>query len=430
MRHRVSLVVFLVAVAAANASDWPQWRGPNRDGVSHEKGLLPTWPAEGPKLLWNAKDANKDAKGKNVGRGWSSLAIVGNRIFTMGEMNAGKGNATFLVCLDRDTGKVLWSTPVGEPRGVGPRSTPTVDQDRVYAVTSAGQLVCVDADKGTILWSKDYDKDFAGKSMAGWHFCESPLIDGDKLICTPGGMDAGLVALDKKTGEVIWKSPVDDTEGAGYASIMATDAGGVHQYVTFMSEQKGLVGVAAKDGKLLWNYRKVANGTGNIPTPIVKDDLIFASSGYGTGAALLKLVPDGAGGIKVEEKYFLKGNQLQNHHGQLVRIGDYIYGGHGHNEGHPFCLHMESGKFAWGPERNHTDSGSAAVTAAGGDIYFRWQDNTMGLVEASPGGYVLRGEFKLPNNLGTGWQQPVVLDGKMYIRGNGQVLCYDVSAAK
>ena len=432
MHSRWSLLVLPLVALSAAASDWPQWRGPNRDGVSMERGLLTSWPEGGPKLLWNAKDANKDDKGKSVGNGWSSLAIVGKRIFTMGEMRdeKEKKDATFLICLDRDTGKVLWSTKVGDTRGDnGPRSTPTVDGDRVYGVTNAGQLVCLDAEKGTIVWSKDYVKDFDGKSMAGWHFCESPLIDGDKLICTPGGLEAGVVALDKKTGDVIWKCPVEDKEGAGYASIMPSDGGGVHQYVTFMSHVKGLVGVDAKTGKVLWNYRKVANGTGNISTVLVKGDLVFASTGYGTGSALLKLLPDDKGGVKIEEKYFLGGNKLQNHHGQLVRIGDYIYGGHGHGDGQPFCLHMESGKFAWGPERNHPGSGSAAIIAAGGDIYFRWEDNTMGLVEASPGGYVLKGEFKLPN-LGTGGQHPVVLDGKMYIRGNGQVLCYDVHSGK
>ncbi|HEX3315219.1 MAG TPA: PQQ-binding-like beta-propeller repeat protein [Gemmataceae bacterium] len=432
MRSRWSLLLLPFLALSVSASDWPQWRGPNRDGVSLERGLLSTWPEGGPKLLWNARDANKTDNGKNVGEGWSSLAIVGKRIYTMGDMRdeKAKKNATFLVCLDRDTGKVLWSTKAGDTRGGnGPRSTPTVDGDRVYGVTNAGQLACLDAEKGTIVWSKDYVKDFAGRSMASWHFCESPLIDGEKLICTPGGLEAGLIALDKKTGEVLWKSPVEDKGGAGYASIMPSDGGGVHQYVTFMSQDKGLVGVDAKTGKLLWNYRRVANGTGNISTVIVKGDLIFASTGYGTGSALLKLLPDGAGGVKIQEKYFLGGNKLQNHHGQLVRIGDYIYGGHGHGDGQPFCLHMESGKFAWGPERNHPGSGSAAVIAAGGDIYFRWEDNTMGLVEASPGGYVLKGEFRLPN-LGTGWQHPVVAGGKMYIRGNNQVLCYDIHSGK
>jgi outer membrane protein assembly factor BamB len=426
MRCWLVLVASFSLLSLAAADDWPQWRGPHRDGVSNEHGLLTSWPEKGPKLLWNAKDANKDnAKSKNVGTGWSTLAIAGNRIFTMGDF----GKECHLVCLDRNGGKVLWSTQIGTTRsGDGPRSTPTVDGDRVYGLTNAGQLACLSVDKGDVLWKKDYTADFAGKSMAAWHFCESVLIDGDKLICTPGAEQAGMVALDKKTGEVIWKSAIPASNGAGYASIMPSDGGGVHQYVTFMANGKGLVGVDAKTGKLLWFYKKVANGTGNIPTPIIKGDLVFATSGYGTGAALLKLVPDGKGGITYEEKYFLPGKTLQNHHGQVMLVGDYIYGGHGHNDGQPFCLHMESGKFAWGPQREHPGSGSAAVTVADNHVYFRWQDNTMGLVEASPGGYVLKSSFQLPPGIGTGWQQPVVLDGKMYIRGNNQVLCYDVKS--
>ena len=156
---------------------------------------------------------------RGIGNGWSSLSIVGKRIFTMGDLNSGKGNATHIVCLDRDTGKVLWSTQIGSTRGDnGPRCTPTVDGDLVYGLSNAGQLACVTADKGTIVWNKDFVNNFGGKSMAQWHFCESPLIDGDKLICTPGGEEAGLVALDKKTGETIWKCAIPKSGGAGYAS--------------------------------------------------------------------------------------------------------------------------------------------------------------------------------------------------------------------
>lgn len=427
MRLQTTLVLSFLVVASATAADWPQWRGPNRDGVSTEKGLLTAWPEKGPAVIWNSKEANKDVeKGKNVGTGWSSLAIVGNRIYTMGD----HGKDCHIVCLDRDTGKLVWSTPIGGTRANdGPRCTPTVDAGHVYGLTNAGQLACVSAETGKVVWTRDFVKEFAGKSMASWHYCESPLIDGDKLICTPGGDDAALAALDKKTGKTLWTSKIPGTGGCGYASIVVSNGGGVRQYVTLMGGGKngGLVGVDAKTGEFLWNYRRIANGTGNIPTPIVKGDLIFTSTGYGTGAALLRLSNQG-GRVQMKEEYFLPGKTLQNHHGQLVLVGEYVYGGHEHNEGHPFCLHMESGKFAWGPigKNDHPGRGSAAITYADGHVYFRWQDNVMGLVEASPGGYVLKGQFNLPGNLGTGWQHPVVLDGKLYIRGRDQVICYDV----
>lgn len=425
MRAPIAVIGSLLVFASiAIAADWPQWRGPHRDGISPDHGLLSSWSEKGPDLVWSSKTVNK---GKNIGAGWSSVSLVGDRIYTMGDF----GKECHVVCLERGTGKLVWSTHIGRTRGNGgPRCTPTIDGENVYALTNDGQLACLGTVKGEIRWKHDYAEDFAGKSMANWHFCESPLVDGEKLICTPGGDKAGVMALDKKTGKVIWQCPIPGSGGAGYSSLVASDGAGVRQYITFMGRGKGLVGVEAKSGKLLWSYTRVANGTGNIPTAIIKGDLVFATSGYGTGSALLKLVADGKGGVTAQEQYFLKGNVLQNHHGQVVLVGDYVYGGHGHNEGHPFCLHMESGKFAWGPVfgEKHPGSGSAAVIYADGNLYFRWQDNTMGLIEASPGGYVLRSSFSLPSGLNTGWPQPVVVDGKLYIRGNDNLLCYDVRA--
>lgn len=305
-----------------------------------------------------------------------------------------------------------------------------MDGDRLYALSNAGHLACLSVDKGEVLWSKEYERDFGGRWMASWYFCESPLVDGDKVICTPGGDQAALVALNKMSGEVIWKSEIPGGGGCGYSSIMPVEVKGIRQYVTLMGGGKsgGLVGVDAKTGKFQWNYRRIANGTGNIPTAIVKGDLIFTSTGYGTGAALLQVVPDGKGSLKAAEKYFLPGNVLQNHHGQMILVGDHIYGGHGHNDGQPFCLHMASGKFAWKPQQEHPGGGSAAVAYADGHMYFRWQDNVMGLIEATPQGYRLKGSFPLPKGMSTGWPHPVVLDGKLYVRGGDQLLCYDIQA--
>lgn len=426
---------------ASRTTDWPQWRGPNRDGKSLETGLLREWPKAGPKLLWNSRDVNK---GNNLGRGYSSLAIANERIYTLGDREGHrKPNDTtkgslergmHLVCLDLATGKELWATKVSPSWSDGPRCTPTVDGDRVYTLTPferdrerIGYLSCVDAMTGKLVWQKDLRKEFGGQMQSGWNYSESPTIDVDKVIVTPGGKAAAMVALNKVTGDVIWKCETPKNCGAGYASIMTAEVGGVKQYITLMGPPLGLVGVDAYTGKFLWSYAKVTNGTAAIPTPLVQDDYVFASSGYGTGSALLKLVADGNGGVKAEEKYFLKGGTLQNHHGGMVMVGDYIYGGHGHTDGQPFCLEWKIGKLQWGPETNPAGQASAAVVYADGRLYFRWQNNLMGLIEATPKGYNLVSEFQLPKGTSTpGWQHPVIHQGKLYVRSNDQVLCYDV----
>lgn len=396
--------------------DWPQWRGPNRDAISSERGLLKEWPAGGPKLLWNSQKVND---GDGIGKGYSSITISQGRIFTMGDVN----KDGFVFALDEATGKNLWKTRVSPGQGDGPRCSPTVDGDRVYALSRQGILTCLNTSDGKVLWQVDYRKDFGGRIMSSWDFSESPLIDGEKLLCTPGADEAAIVAMNKNTGEYIWKSKVAGCGGAGYASIVTADVGGVRQYITLMG--RGIVGVRASDGKQLWFYKKIANGTANIPTPIVRGDEVFCSTGYGTGSALLKLVPTSDGGVDAKEIYFLPGNTLQNHHGGMILLGDYIYGGHGHNNGLPFCVHMETGKLVWGPQRG-AGTGSAAVVYADGHLYFRYQNGTIALVEATPEGYNLKSQFESPAGMGTGWPHPVILHGKLYIRGNNQLLCYDV----
>src|SRR5665213_557600 len=320
----------LCAADADNAAaECPQWRGPQRDGVSEEKGLLQKWTAKGPPLDWKAD---------GLGEGYASLAIADGKIYTMGKRN----NTVYVMARDGDDGHSLWATPVGGSTGDPPSSTPTVDGELVYAVGPQGDIVCVEAAGGKLVWQKSFLKDFGG-SVPTWKFCESPLVDGDKLICTPGGRDATLVALNKKTGETIWKCAVPGGAGggSGYASTVISEAAGVKQYVQLMGAGTGCIGVAAEDGKFLWSYPRVSNGTASIPTPIVKGDYVFCSSGYGTGAALLKLSQSG-NGVKAEEVYFLNGNVFQNHHGGLVLVGDYVYGGHGHNQGFPTCVELKT----------------------------------------------------------------------------------------
>jgi outer membrane protein assembly factor BamB len=391
----------------AAKGDWPQWRGPKRDAVSTEKGLLQEWPEKGPPLLWEVK---------GLGEGYSSVAIAEDKIFTLGK----RGGDTYLIARARADGKDLWAVKVG--RGGSAQSTPTVDGDRVYGLANNGDLVCVDIPNKKALWRKNLPKDFGGRMMSHWGYSESPLVDGDKLVCTPGGKSATLVALNKKTGAVIWKGMVPDGDGAGYASIVTSDACGVRQYVQLL--QRGVVGIAAKDGKFLWRYNKMANGIANIPTPIVKGNFVFCSTSYGAGSALLELVGDKKG-IKAEELYFLNGRKLQNHHGGLVLVGDYIYGGHGKNNGIPVCVELKTGKVAWNQGRG-PGSGSAAVVYADGNLYFRYQSGLMALIEASPEGYHLKGKFPIPHKGGPSWSHPVVLDGKLYLREQDWLMCYDL----
>ena len=406
----------LAADPVGPAHHWPHWPGPKPHRVSTETGLLKEWPAEGPRLVWNSKVVNGT---KGVGRGFSSVVVAGGRIFTMGD----RGKDGFVFALEEATGKELWATRISNGQGDGPRCTPTVDGDRVYALSRQGELACLSADKGEVRWRLNFKTDLGGRMMSGWDYSESPLVDGAKLICTPGGENDALVALNKLTGELLWKAPVKNGGGSGYASIVVAEVGGIRQYITLLG--RCIVGVDARDGKLLWRYDKVANGTANIPTPIVRGDLVFCSTGYGRGSALLQLVPQ-SGGIEAKELYFLKGKELQNHHGGLVLVGDYIYGGHGHNDGLPFCLEMKTHKFAWGPVRG-AGTGSAAVVYADGNLYFRYQSGVMALVEATPKGYHLKSEFELPRYTGTpSWPHPVVANGHLYIRGNDVLLCYDV----
>lgn len=407
-------VIATTAFAAKPAHEWPSWRGPNRDGISKETGLLDKWTGDGPKLAWSVK---------GLGRGYSSVAIAGGKIFTMGSMREG----TMLVALDLKNGKQLWKQKVGSG---SPNCTPTVDGDYVYALGRSGDFLCAKTSDGSVVWRKNYRKDFGGRMMSGWGYSESPLVDGDKLICTPGAGDAMIVALDKKTGKTLWKAglPGDvgrrGRDGAAYSSVVISNGGGVKQYIQLTG--RGLISVDAKTGKTLWTYNRIANGTANIPTPLVKGDLVFCSTGYGTGAALLKIVKKG-GSVDVEEQYFLDRRKLQNHHGGMILVGDYVYCGHGHNQGYPICIELKTGKVQWGGGRTRgAGTGSAAVVYADGHLYFRYENGVMALIEATPKEYRLKGSFKLASINGRSWPHPAIYDGKLYLRDQGTLMCYEI----
>jgi outer membrane protein assembly factor BamB len=394
--------------------DWPQWRGSKRDSVCTETGLLQQWPEEGPKLLWKAR---------NLGGGYSTPSVAAGRIFGMSFRGKDEG----VWALDANTGKELWWTRIADRGrigyGEGSRCTPTVDGASLYALGVSGDLACLEVATGKICWQKSLTRDFGGRMMSGWGYSESPLVDGDVLVCTPGGKNATLVALDKHTGDVSWKAQVPEGDGAAYSSIVVAEVGSRRLYVQLLG--RGIVGVSAKDGRFLWRYNRIANGTANIPTPIVKDNYVFCSTGYNSGSALLKLVADGVS-VRAEEVYYLPGRVLQNHHGGMVLVGDYLYGGHGHKNGFPVCIKLKTGEVVWRKDRG-PGTGSAAVLYADGNLYFRYENGLMALIAATPEGYKEKSTFRLPETSGRpSWPHPVIANGHLLIRDQDVLLCYDV----
>jgi len=401
------------AKVALSVKDWPTFRGAQRDSLSRDTGLLKSWPADGPPLAWK-----EPAKG--LGKGYSSVAVVGDKVFTMGDA----GDACYVFAVSRADGQNLWQTKVGKtgaPGGYeGPRCTPTVDGNLVYAVGQHGDLVCLDTAKGTEIWRKDLRKEFGGQ-VGGWGYSESPLVDGDKLLVTPGGRGATIVALNKKSGDVIWKSDVKG-DRAEYASMAIAEVGGIRQYVQLLA--RNVVGIAADDGRVLWTYDKLGGNTANVPTPIVKGDLIFCSAGYGKGAALLKLTAS-QGNVEVQEQYFNR--DLNNRHGGVVLIGGHLYGDRD-DSGNPWCADLLTGQPVAGWKKQSKGSGSMSVTFADGFLYCRYQNGVVALVEATPTGYKEAGSFRIQNTRGPSWPHPVVVDGRLYLREQDQLWCFDVKA--
>jgi len=403
------ILLLLNLALAAPAADWPQFRGPNRDDISKETGLLKSWPKDGPPLAWQIKD---------LGSGYSSLSVVGDRIYTLGN----KGNVTKAFALERDTGKLVWSVDVG-PSGGDLGCTPTVDGDRIYALGQQGDLVCLKAKDGERVWHRNLLKEFDG-SIGSWHYCESPLVDGDHVIVTPGGTKATVVALNKTTGETVWKCGFTLKQPeAGYSSAVIAEVGGVKQYIKLLDG--GLIGVSA-DGKALWQYDKLGPNTANIPTPVVLKDEILAVAGYGKGGALLKLKADGKD-VKAEEIYFNR--ELTNKHGGVLVVGDYVYGDTD-DSGRPYCAEVKTGKIKWQRKANESKgNGSASVTYADGRLYFHYQNGIVALVEASPDGYKETGSFHVKTD-GNAWAHPVVVGGHLYLREGDALFCYDVREKK
>ena len=397
---------------------WAQFHGPGRDSVCREKGLLKKWPKEGPKLLWTLK---------GLGSGYSSVSIADGTIFTMGDRTSKDGSdSQFVLAYDLKTRKLLWATPIGPPHSDGSRCTPTVDGDLVFALGTEGDLVCLEAKTGKIRWKKNLPTDFGGAMMSGWKFCESPLVDGNKVICTPGGTDAAMVALDKQNGNTIWKCALPEMgkegkDGAGYSSALVARIGGVRQYVQLLG--RGVIGVDAQTGRFLWGYNRIANTTANITTPVVRGNYVFVTTAYNTGAAMLKITREGDI-FKAQEVYFITPKEFQNHHGGVVLAGNYVYGGHGTNRGDTTCIEFGTGKIMW--KERAPGRGSASVLYADGNLIFRYDRGEVLLIEATPDAFRLKGRLEPPRGEGPAWAHPVIHNGRLYLRHGDILSCFDV----
>jgi outer membrane protein assembly factor BamB len=400
-----------------SSSDWPQWRGPQRNGVSQEKGLLKQWPAEGPKLLWQAND---------IGDGYSTPSVVGMRIYVMS--NRGFENE-FVQALSTQDGKPVWTTRVGNVGSPNDflygkaRSTPTVDGDSIYALGSDGDLACLETASGKIRWQKSIRKEFGG-TPGVWAYAESPLVDGDVVVVTPGGSQATIVALNKKTGAVVWTSAVPGGDPAGYASAIVVQAGGRRQYVQFLS--KGIVGVDAKTGQFLWRYSEVAKGMAQMVTPVARESYVYGGA-HAIGGGLVRLKSDG-GGISAEQLYFARG--LPNNIGGSVLVGDYLYGTAGKGL---VAVEFTTGKLKWQAE----GIGSGSVAYADGMLYLHGENGDVALVEATPEEYREKGRFTPPvqpqrKKQGPfpekAWTYPVIANGRLYIRDIGTLWTFDIKA--
>jgi len=394
----------LAVVSGANlrAADWPTFLGPNRDGCSPDSGLLKQWPEDGPKLLW---------KNESLGPGWSSVAVVGGRVYTTGNGNENQ----MLICIDGTTGKTLWSAPQGPKSSHrqydGARATPTVDGDRIYLTGGDGRLTCQSAQEGRVLWAKEMRRDFGGK-VGGWQYAESPLILGNLVVVTPGG-DHPVVALDKATGATVWKS--DKPATAGYSSCLPITLGGGTVIVN--GTQSGLLAIDAKTGKEIYRNPFASGNVANTPTPAFSDGYLFWAVGYKKGSLCLK-VGHTAGGWTFDEAW--TSGDFTCHPGNYVIANGCVYG---KGKGSVVCADLKTGTTKW-TERG----GSGEITWADGLLYsFADQGGKLTLIDPAADASRVKGRLQVAGT-GNSWSHPVVVNGRLYLRYDSNLYCYDVRA--
>lgn len=430
-RKRILVLVTLLLMQVGNlafAEDWPQFRGPNRDGHSPSIGIAKSWKNKKPPLI-NEFDG--------VGKGYSSFSIVDGKLYTTGNSD----QTQFVVCLDLESGKTVWKKDLLDALPnhavMGARSTPTIDEDRLYVTSSDGQLFCLDiTNQGTVVWKKNFQEDFGGRLMSGWGYSESPLVDENRVVVTPGGFGALVVALDKKTGKEIWRSGfVEDVpgknihgqklnEGAGYSSMIKADLGlGAPQYVQFLG--RGLVGIDSRTGKVSWLHTLYANRKSNICSPVYADSRIVYSSAPAGGLCIIRV-------DSTDQNELLKQinrpstDRLECHHGGMVAYDGHLFFGAGENQGFPTCIQLSNGKLKWGGFRG-PGRGSAAVVYVDEKLIFRYQNGVVAMVEADGDQYRPLGYFNQSvKSEGKSWAHPVVVDRKLFLRENEKVMTYDL----
>ncbi|NOY40785.1 MAG: PQQ-binding-like beta-propeller repeat protein [Planctomycetes bacterium] len=406
-----AVVLFASSITSALAVDanWPQWRGPNRDDVSQETGLLQSWPEGGPKQVWLFEDC---------GLGYSGLAIVGNRIYILGA----RSEKEQLLCLRASDGKELWAVSVGNVLknswGNGPRSTPTVDGNLVYALSGQGNLVCCNTKDGSLVWSKTMLE--LGGGLPVWGFSESPLIHGNHLLCTPGGDQGAVVALEKLSGDLVWQAS-ELTDIAHYSSIVVAEHLGKQVGIQFLVSQ--LVGIDLEDGSVLWSVPWPGR-TAVVPTPIVWGDKIYVSSGYGTGCMMVKMGENHSISPVYDNKL------MSNHHGGIIRIDDSLFG-YSNKKGWT-CQDFDTGEKVW-QERKEFDKGSIAY--ADGRFYCLSEgEGEVVLIASSKEGWEEHGRFRLDPQTelrspkGRIWTHPVITGGRLYLRDQELLFSFDVQA--
>ena len=387
--------------------DWPQFGGPARDNISRETGLLKEWPKDGPPLAW---------KIKGVGEGFSSISVSNGKLFTAGD----EGSSSYLFALNEADGSPLWKAKLGATGGgggyPGPRATPTVDGDRVYMIGQFGDLICCQIADGKELWRTNLNKDLKGKMMSGWGNAESVLVEGDAVICSPGGSAGTLAALDKKSGKVMWRS-TDFTDSSAYMSPVVATIEGARQAVVLTD--KSVAGIAVADGKLLWRIDRKGQ-TAVIPTPIVKDNMVYVASGYGVGCDLFKVTAND-GKFNVEKVYSNK--VMVNHHGGVILLGDSLYG-FSDSKGWT-CQDLLTGEAKW---KDKDILGKGTISYADGRFYLRGEkDGTIVLMEATPEAHAQKGRLAQPERSDkAAWAHLVIANGKLYVRDEDVLLCYDV----
>jgi len=402
------LTSFILLSLALNtfASDWPQWRGPDRSGVNPEKGLANQWPEGGPKLLYKAT---------GVGVGFSSVVIADGTLYTLGDL----GDACYLFALDLE-GKHKWKTRVGDPKGhrgyPGPRSTPTVAGGHVYCLGQHSDLVCITT-AGKEVWRVNLQNDFGGKMMSGWRWSESPLVDDGNVIVTPGGSNGAVIALNAKTGKTAWRCE-DWQDSAGYSSLIIRDIGGIKQYLQLTGSS--VAGIDASNGKLLWSAPRKGR-TAVVSTPVFHKGTLFVTSAYSVGCNGFTVeYMDSKFSAKEIYKHE-KSVGMANHHGGVIRVGDYVYGSNG---GSMSCLRLADGKVMW----NERSAGKGAIVVADNKIILRTERGPVSLVKLSPKAYEEVSRFDQPERTrAKAWAHPVVLDGKLYLRDQDSLFVFDVS---